>query len=84
MDEMPIAFNMPNQTTIEEFGTQTISILITDYEYTCFTFPDSVYVHANPSSWMNEKEMICIEEEGESNELGSENIEDVEDNESNN
>ncbi|CAG8453269.1 7500_t:CDS:2 [Scutellospora calospora] len=177
IDEMPIAFNMPNQTTIEKSRTRTISILTTSHEYTCFIFSDGVYVHANlcgsnpcsllildsftahrtdpvkcclkerntdiaviPSrltshlqpldvslnkafkakgAWDNidpamirrsfkycgvstemdssedssifdfevsskKKRRISIEEEGKSNELGSENIEDVEDNESNN
>ncbi|CAG8702245.1 5450_t:CDS:2, partial [Scutellospora calospora] len=37
MDETPIAFNMPNQTTVEESGKKTISILTTDHERTCFT-----------------------------------------------
>ncbi|CAG8698761.1 9817_t:CDS:2, partial [Scutellospora calospora] len=37
MDETPIAFNIPNQTTVEESEKKTISILTTGYERTCFT-----------------------------------------------
>jgi len=85
MDETPISFNLPSQTTIEEHGKRTVSILTTGHECTNFTvtlacladgtklppfiifklvnvpreqFPNGVYVHANPSGWMDEKEMI--------------------------
>jgi len=85
MDETPMAFNLPSQSTIEECGKRTVSILTTGHERTNFTvtltcladgtklppfiifklvnvprekFPDGVYVHANPSGWMDEKEMI--------------------------
>jgi transposase-like protein len=85
MDETPMAFNLPSQTTIEERGKRTVSILTTGHERTHFTvtlacladgtklppliifklvkvpreqFPDGIYVHANPTGWMDEKEMI--------------------------
>ncbi|CAG8756274.1 7233_t:CDS:1, partial [Dentiscutata erythropus] len=77
MDETPMAFNLPSQTTVEKRGAQTISILTTGHEFTNFTitlacladgtklplfiifklvnvpreqFPNSIYIHANPSS----------------------------------
>ena len=85
MDETPISFNMPSQTTVDECEKRTISILTTGHERTNFTvtlacladgtklppfiifklvnipreqFPNGVFVHANPSGWMDEKEMI--------------------------
>ena len=85
MDETLMAFNLLSQSTIEERGKRTVSILTTGHERTNFTvtltcladgtklppfiifklvnvprekFPDGIYVHANPSGWMDEKEMI--------------------------
>ena len=37
MDETPISFNMPSQTTVDERGKRTISILTTGHERTNFT-----------------------------------------------
>ncbi|GES73260.1 pogo transposable element with KRAB domain [Rhizophagus clarus] len=37
MDETPISFNLPNNTTVEQRGTRTISILSTGYERSNFT-----------------------------------------------
>ncbi|CAI2187191.1 6347_t:CDS:1 [Funneliformis geosporum] len=37
MDKTLMAFNLPNQTTIEERGKQTVSILTTGHECTHFT-----------------------------------------------
>ncbi len=37
MDETPMAFNLPNNTTIEQSGTKTISILTTRHECSNFT-----------------------------------------------
>lgn len=85
MDETPLSFNLPSQTTVEERGKRTVSILTTGHEHTNFTvtltcladgtklppviifklvnvpreqFPDGVYIRANPSGWMDEKEML--------------------------
>ena len=37
MDETPMAFNLPSNTTIEQSGTKTISILTTGHERSNFT-----------------------------------------------
>lgn len=37
MDETPIAFNLPSNTTIEQAGTKTISVLSTGHERSNFT-----------------------------------------------
>jgi DDE superfamily endonuclease len=37
MDETPMAFNLPNNTTIEQAGTKTVSILTTGHERSNFT-----------------------------------------------
>lgn len=85
MDETPLSFNLPSNTTVEERGKRTVSILTTGHEHTNFTvtltcladgtklpplivfklknvprenFPDGVYVRANKTGWMDEKEMI--------------------------
>ena len=85
MDETPLSFNLPSQTTVEERGKRTVSILTTGHEHTNFTvtltcladgtklppliifklvnvpresFLNGVHVCANPTGWMDEKEMI--------------------------
>ncbi|CAG8784806.1 26643_t:CDS:2, partial [Dentiscutata erythropus] len=85
MDETPMLFSLPSQTTAKEYSKRTISVLTMGHECTNFTitlacladntklslliifklvnvpleqFPDSVYVHANPSGWIDEKEML--------------------------
>ena len=37
MDETPMAFNLPNNTTVEQRGTRTVSILSTGHERSNFT-----------------------------------------------
>ena len=37
MDETPMAFNLPNNTTVEQHGTRTVSILSTGHEHSNFT-----------------------------------------------
>jgi len=37
MDETPISFNLPNNTTVEQHSTKTISILSTEHECSNFT-----------------------------------------------
>src|SRR3954451_18054437 len=37
MDEIPMAFNLPSNTTIEQAGTKTVSILTTGHERSNFT-----------------------------------------------
>ena len=37
MDEMPLSFNLPNSTTIEQRDTKTVSILSTDHKRSNFT-----------------------------------------------
>ncbi|CAG8502164.1 6747_t:CDS:2, partial [Scutellospora calospora] len=60
MDETLIAFNMP--ITLACLADSTKLPLLIIFKLVNMLreqFPDSVYVRANPSSWMNEKEMIC-------------------------
>ena len=37
MDKIPIAFNLPSNTTVEQRGTKTVSILSTGHEHANFT-----------------------------------------------
>ena len=37
MDEMPVSFNLPNNITVEQCSTKTVSILSTGYEHSSFT-----------------------------------------------
>src|SRR4051794_18666919 len=37
MDETPLSFNLPNNTTVEHRGTKTVSILSTGHEHANFT-----------------------------------------------
>lgn len=37
MDEMPMAFDIPNTRTVDEVGTKTVAITTTGHERTCFT-----------------------------------------------
>ena len=85
MDETPMTFDLPSNTTVDEIGIRTVSIRTTGHEKTNFTvvltcmadgtklppliifklkkipkgnFPPEVIVHANPTGWMNENEML--------------------------
>ena len=71
MDETPLAFDLPSNTTIEQAGTKTASILSTRHDHSNFTviifklkkipreeFPDGVIIRANPEGWMSENEML--------------------------
>lgn len=37
MDEVPMAFNIPNTRTVDEVSTKTVAITTTGHERTCFT-----------------------------------------------
>src|ERR1044072_3673283 len=37
MNEMPVSFNLPNNTTVKQRNTKTVSILSTGHEHSSFT-----------------------------------------------
>ena len=37
IDETPVSFNLPNNTTVEQHNTKTVSILSTGHEHSSFT-----------------------------------------------